>query len=41
SPFVIENGHIAVPNSVGIGVEPLPEMLLGFKRAAIFAIAEN
>lgn len=41
SPFVIENGHIAVPNSVGIGVEPLPEMLLGFERAAIFAIAEN
>ena len=41
SPFVIENGHIAVPNSVGIGVEPLPEMLLGFKRAAIFSIAEN
>ncbi len=41
SPFVIENGHIAVPNSVGIGVEPLPEMLLAFKRTAIFAIAEN
>ena len=38
SPFVIENGHIAVPNSVGIGVEPLPEMLLGFKRTATFAI---
>ena len=39
-PFVIENGHIAVPNSVGIGVEPLPEMLSGFKRTAVFEIAK-
>ena len=39
--FVIENGHIAVPNSVGIGAEPLPEMLSGFKRTAVFEIAKN
>ena len=40
-PFVIENGHIAVPNSVGIGVEPLPEMFSGFKRTAVFEITKN
>ncbi len=40
-PFVIENGHIAVPNSIGIGVEPLPEMLAGFKRTAVFKISKN
>jgi O-succinylbenzoate synthase len=40
-PFVMENGHIAVPNSIGIGVEPLPEMLSGFKRTAVFEIAKN
>ena len=40
-PFVIENGHIAVPNSVGIGVEPLPEMLSGFKRTSVFQIAKS
>ncbi|NBU60733.1 MAG: o-succinylbenzoate synthase [Actinobacteria bacterium] len=38
-PFVIENGHLAVPNTVGIGVEPLPEMLADFKRTAVFEIA--
>jgi O-succinylbenzoate synthase len=40
-PFVIENGHIAVPNTVGIGVEPLPEMLANFKKTAVFEIAKN
>ena len=40
-PFVIENGHIAVPNTVGIGVEPLPEMLANFKQTAVFEIAKN
>lgn len=32
TPFTLENGHIAVPNSVGIGVEPLPEMLASFRK---------
>jgi len=32
TPFTLENGHIAVPNSVGIGVEPLPEMLAKFRK---------
>jgi O-succinylbenzoate synthase len=41
SPFVLEKGHIAVPNSVGIGVEPLPEMLASFKKTAVFEIAKN
>ncbi len=40
-PFVIENGHIAVPNTTGIGVEPLPEMLANFKKTAVFEIAKN
>jgi O-succinylbenzoate synthase len=40
-PFVLENGHIAVPNTVGIGVEPLPEMLANFKKTAVFEIAKN
>jgi len=40
-PFVIENGHIAVPNTVGIGVEPLPEMLANFKKTAVFKIETN
>ena len=40
-PFALENGHIAVPNTVGIGVEPLPEMLADFKKVATFEIAAN
>ena len=40
-PFVIVNGHIAVPNSTGIGVEPLIEMLEKFKRTAVFEITKN
>ena len=40
-PFVIESGHIEVPNTVGIGVEPLPEMLANFKRTAVFEVAKN
>jgi hypothetical protein len=30
-----------VPNTVGIGVEPLPEMLANFKKTAVFEIAKN
>ena len=40
-PFTLENGHIAVPNTVGIGVEPLPEMLADFKKISTFVIAAN
>jgi L-alanine-DL-glutamate epimerase-like enolase superfamily enzyme len=40
-PFTLDNGHIAVPNTVGIGVEPLPEMLAEFKKIATFEIAAN
>ena len=40
-PFRLENGHIEVPNTFGIGVEPLPEMLADFKRIATFEIAAN
>ena len=40
-PFVIENGHLAVPNSTGIGVEPLPEMLATFKRTSVFEVAKT
>lgn len=38
TPFVLDNGHISVPNTVGIGVEPLPEMLENFKKIATFEI---
>ena len=40
-PFALNYGHIAVPNTVGIGVEPLPEMLANFKKTAVFEIAKN
>ena len=40
-PFRLENGHIEVPNTFGIGVEPIPEMLADFKRIATFEIAAN
>ncbi|MBM3806076.1 MAG: o-succinylbenzoate synthase, partial [Actinobacteria bacterium] len=33
-PFVLEDGHIAVPDKIGIGVEPLPEMLEKFAKFA-------
>ncbi len=38
-PFVIKNGHIDVPNTVGIGVTPLPEMLAKFKKTASFNLS--
>ena len=38
-PFVINNGHIDVPNTVGIGVAPLPEMLAKFKKTASFNLS--
>ena len=41
TPFVLDNGHIDVPNTAGIGVEPLPEMLADFKKIATFEIAAN
>lgn len=41
SPFVLENGHIAVPDTVGIGVEPLPHMLAGFKKTATIQVAKT
>jgi len=40
-PFILEDGHISVPNTVGIGVEPLPEMLEKFRRVAVFDIANS
>ena len=40
-PFTLDNGHIEVPNTVGIGVEPLSEMLADFKKIATFEIAAN
>ena len=40
-PFTLDKGHLAVPNTVGIGVEPLPEMLAEFKKLATFEIAAN
>ncbi len=27
APFVLEDGHLAVPSGPGLGVEPLPEVL--------------
>jgi O-succinylbenzoate synthase len=27
APFVLEGGHLAVPQGPGIGVEPLPDVL--------------
>ena len=39
TPFFLDNGHIDVPNSVGIGVEPLPEMLDNFRKIATFEIS--
>jgi O-succinylbenzoate synthase len=39
APFILENGHIAVPDSVGIGVEPLPEMLANFRKVEAFKIS--
>jgi O-succinylbenzoate synthase len=39
TPFTLENGHIAVPDSVGIGVEPLPEMLANFRKVETFKIS--
>jgi O-succinylbenzoate synthase len=41
APFVLDNGHIGVPNSVGIGVEPLPEMLAGFRKIKTFEVASS
>jgi len=41
APFVLDNGHIEVPNSVGIGVEPLPEMLAGFRKIKTFEVASS
>lgn len=38
TPFVLDDGHISVPNTVGIGVEPLPEMLEKFTKTAVFEI---
>lgn len=38
-PFVIKNGHIDVPNTVGIGVAPLPEMLAKFEKTASFNLS--
>jgi len=35
-PFILEDGHVAVPDTVGIGVEPLPEMLEKFEKVAEF-----
>jgi len=35
-PFVLEDGHIAVPDKIGIGVEPLPDMLEKFEKFAEF-----
>ena len=40
-PFVLESGHIAVPNLTGIGVEPLPEMLENFEKTATIKISKN
>jgi o-succinylbenzoate synthase len=39
TPFILENGHIAVPDSVGIGVEPLPEMLANFRKVETFNVS--
>ena len=41
TPFVLDQGQIAVPNTVGIGVAPLPEMLAGFKKVATFEVAKR
>ncbi|GLP72866.1 o-succinylbenzoate synthase [Streptomyces sp. TUS-ST3] len=32
-PFVLEDGHLPVPRTPGIGVEPLPDVLRRFTRA--------
>ncbi len=29
-PFVVQDGHMAVPTGPGLGVEPIPEVLAGF-----------
>ena len=41
APFVLDNGHIGVPNSVGIGVEPLPEMLASFRKIKTFEVTSS
>ena len=38
TPFVLVNGHIDVPNTVGIGIEPLPEMLVNFRKVETFEV---
>ena len=39
APFDLDNGHIGVPNSLGIGVEPLPELLASFRKIKTFEVA--
>lgn len=41
TPFVLVNGHIDVPNTVGIGIEPLPEMLVNFRKVETFDVVSN
>ena len=41
APFVLDNGHIGVPNSVGIGVEPLPELLASFRKIKTFEVTSS
>jgi len=41
TPFVLVNGHIDVPNTVGIGIEPLPEMLVNFRKVETFEVASS
>jgi len=41
TPFVLVNGHIDVPNTVGIGIEPLPEMLVNFRKVETFEVVSN
>jgi len=41
TPFVLVNGHIVVPNTVGIGIEPLPEMLVNFRKVETFEVVSN
>jgi O-succinylbenzoate synthase len=34
-PFVLEDGHLAVPDTAGIGRSPRPEMLVGARRETV------
>ncbi len=39
APFVLEDGHIAVPQGPGLGVEPLPDVLAGFTVSTAWTAA--